>query len=167
MKKKILLTLLCLYSLTSVSQDKINVAVGATSTSIETYRYSLNEYYLDKAYRLGPSSLKTIKEGINTAIKWKDLNNSHLLTFSKEICRFKVMDKESYKFHGYVDGFTIELVMNFNGFSDGTFKIEIKQYDYFGSFIIIEDNDMLNGFKKLLNGKSANANSGIDDIFKK
>lgn len=165
MKKKILLTLFCLSSLISMSQDKINVSIGTTSTYIETYRYSLNEYYLDKAYRLGPSSLKTIKEGINTAIKWKDLNNSHLLTFSKEICRFKVMDKESYKFHGYVDEFAIELVMNFNGFSDGTFKIEIKQYNYFESFIVIEDNDMLNGFKKLLNGKSAN--SEIDDIFKK
>ena len=148
------------------AQDKISVSKSTSSTFIETYKTSFmgDDFVLDEAYRLGPASLKILREGIKTSLKWIELNKDHQKTFQKEICRFKVMEKERYEFHGYVDEFADEMTLIFNGESDEIFKIEIKKYNGYSSFIIIEDTTMLNGFKNLLDGKSAN--NEIDDIFK-
>ena len=146
-------------------------------TSTETLKegnkksYS-NELTLDHAYRLGPTSTKTLKEGLRTAIKWIDLNVTHQKDFEKEVCRFRAMEKETYKFHGYVDQFAVEMTLYFKGNSDGTFVLEIKQNDspltfntFSDKFITFSDKKMIISFLDLLDGKSANKE--IDDIFKK
>jgi len=151
-----------------MSQDRINVALGQNSTFIETYDYYdfTKEYSLKKAYRLGPTSLKVLRDAVNTAIKWAELNESHQKSFTKEICRFKATDKETFNFYKkHIDQFSDEIVMIFYGNLDGTFKLEVKRYNGYGEFIEITDLEMLNGFNDLLNGKSANKE--IDDIFKK
>lgn len=166
MKNKLKIILLFLITNLSYSQDKITVLTNSTSTYIETYTYRSynNEYSLNKAIRIGPTSLKTLKNGIDIAIKWVDLNLEHNKLFSKEISRFKAMDKDSYKFHGYVEQFTKEYSIVFYGNYNGEFKLEIKsQHDF--EFIKIESYEMLQSFKKLLNGESTN--SEIDDIFKR
>jgi len=166
MKNKLKIILLFLITSLSYSQDKITVLTNSTSTFIETYDYtSYNETYrLDKAIRIGPSTLKLLKTGIDTAIKWVNLNSEHNKQFSKEICRFKAMDKDIYEFHGYVENITNEYSMVFYGDNNGDFKLEIKT-PHESDFIKIESYEMLQSFKKLLNGESTN--SEIDDIFKK
>ncbi|MDI6050589.1 hypothetical protein QLS31_12175 [Flavobacterium sp. XS2P24] len=148
------------------SQDKITVSKGTKDTYIETYQYySYNDSYsIKEAYRLGPSSAKLLKDAISTSIKWSKLNEEHEKKFEKEIVRFKVMDKESYKFHGYVDKFTEEFTLIFRGYEDGIFEVIIKKYDGFGDFIKIDTMNQLVNFQDLLNGKSAN--NEIDDVFK-
>lgn len=150
----------------SYAQDKIMVATSTNETYIETYRKSnYMEPILDKAYRLGPTSTKALKEGIRTAINWINLNTQHKKAFEKEICRFKAMDKELYKSVGYIDEFAVEMTLTFRGYSDGTFLLVIKEYDSLSTFIMFIDIDMVNVFRDLLDGKSPNKE--IDDIFKK
>lgn len=163
--KKSLIIILVFIGFNSYAQERITVLINTTETYIETYekRYS-DKFVLDKAYRLGPTSAKTLKEGIRTAIKWIDLNITHQKDFEKEICRFKAMEKGLYKFHGYVDQFAEEMTLNFKGYSDGTFVLEIKQYNSYSTFITFSDKDMVISFRDLLDGKSANKE--IDDIFK-
>jgi hypothetical protein len=165
MKKYFIIILVCV-GFKSYAQERITVATNAAETFIETYEKSYtNQFTLDKAYRLGPTATKTLKEGIRTAIKWIDLNATHQKDFEKEICRFKAMEKELYKFHGYVAQFAVEMTLNFKGNSNGTFILEIKQYDSNSRFISFSDMDMIISFRDLLDGKSANKE--IDDIFKK
>lgn len=165
MKKHFIIILVCV-GFNSYAQERITVATNAAETFIETYKKSyISVLILDEAYRLGPTSTKTLKEGIRTAIKWIDLNTTHQKDFEKEICRFKAMEKELYKFHGYVDEFAVEMTLNFKGYLDGTFVLEIKQYDSYSAFITFSDKDMIISFRDLLDGKSANKE--IDDIFKK
>lgn len=163
MKKHLIIFLISI-GLNSYSQDRINVAANSTETFIETYIKNSNGYKLDQAYRLGPSSSKALKEGVKTALKWIDLNVTHQKDFEKEICRFKAMEKDDFKFHGYIEELVIEMIFNFKGKSDGTFVLEIKQYDSSSTFITFRDKDMVVSFKDLLDGKSANEE--IDDIFK-
>jgi hypothetical protein len=165
MKKYFIIIIVCV-GFNSYAQERITVATTAAETFIETYKklYS-DEIILNAAYRLGPTSAKTLKEGIKTAIKWIDLNSTHQKDFEKEICRFKAMEKETYKFHGYVDQFAVEMTLNFKGNADGTFAVEIKQYDSYSTFIEFSDKDMIISFRDLLDGKSANKE--IDDIFTK
>lgn len=167
MKRKLALIIILFGVLKSQAQDKITVAIGSNSTFIETYNKNSwsDDFTLDDAYRLGPTNLKTLKDGVKTSLKWIELNNSHNKTFQKEVCRFKTMEKELFKFHGYVDEFATEMTMIFYGESDGSFKIEIKPYNSYSVFITFTDLEMLRGFKDLLDGKSAN--NEIDDIFKK
>ena len=164
--KEYLITILVCVGFNSYAQERITVVTTAAEIFMETYEKSFfNEFTLDEAYRLGPTSTKTLKEGIRTALKWIDLNSTHQKDFEKEICRFKAMEKELYKFHGYVDQFAVEMTLNFRGNSDGTFVLEIKQYDTYSTFISFSDKDMIISFRDLLDGKSANKE--IDDIFKK
>ncbi|SHM79421.1 hypothetical protein [Flavobacterium xanthum] len=167
MKKKLVIIIIFFGFAKIQAQDRITVAIGSNSTFIETYNKNSwsDEFTLTEAYRLGPTNLKTLKEGVKTSLKWIDLNDTHNKTFQKEVCRFKTTEKESFKFHGYVDQFATEMVMIFNGEVDGTFKIEIKPYNSFLVFITFTDVEMLKGFKDLLDGKSAN--NEVDDIFKK
>lgn len=152
-------------SLNMFAQDKIIVSINKIDTYIETYKKSYSKnFILDEAYRLGPSSFKTLKEGVRTALKWIDINSEYNKTFEKEICRFKAMEKEQYKFHGYVDQFAKELILNFRGYSNGTFVIEIKEYDGYSTFIKLNEKYMVISFRDLLEGKSVNKE--IDDIFK-
>lgn len=177
---KTIIILFCVLSIKGYSQDKIAVSTNSQNTFIETYEkkyevkltrngsevnYNNYNFKLIDAYRLGPSSLKKLKEGINTALNWTDLNVNHKKSFEKEICRIKVMEKEDYKFHGYIEQLQKEMVLVFKGFSDGTFLIELKFYDSNYNFIKIQTKDMLINFKNLLNGKSSN--SDVDDIFKR
>ncbi|WP_439880740.1 hypothetical protein ACSX1A_16485 [Pontibacter sp. MBLB2868] len=147
------------------SQEKISVSINGADTYIETYSKSFgDELRLDKAYRLGPGALVTLKQGIKKALEWVKLNELHQKAFEKEICRFKVMDKEQYKFHGYVDQITSEIVLLFKGFEDGSFELMIKPYNSsYDTFIEFSDKEMLQNFDNLLNGRSANKE--IDDIF--
>ncbi|GGG12774.1 hypothetical protein [Pontibacter amylolyticus] len=151
---------------TAFSQEKISVAIVGSDTYIETYSksYYNSELSLDKAYRLGPGALSTLKQGIKKAIEWSTLNETHQKGFEKEICRFKVMKKELYKFHGYVDGFTSEMTLLFKGYEDGSFDLVIRPYNSsFDKFIEFNDKGMVKKFNNLLHGKSANKE--IDDIF--
>ncbi|WP_299818106.1 hypothetical protein [uncultured Pontibacter sp.] len=147
------------------SQAKISVSINGTDTYIETYNKTFgDELSLDKAYRLGPGALVTLKQGTKKALEWGSLNELHQKAFEKEICRFKVMDKELYKFHGYVDQFTSEIVLLFKGFEDGSFELMIKPYNSsYDTFIEFSDKEMLQNFDNLLNGRSANKE--INDIF--
>lgn len=165
--KSKLLFLLILIVIKVQAQERITVAIGKTGTYIESYdKNSFNdEFRLKSAYRLGSNTLKVLKDGIKTSIKWIELNNIHNKAFEKEICRFKAMEKETFKFHGYVDGFATEMTMSFKGESDGSFKIEIKPYNNFSTFIIFTELYMVESFKDLLDGKLAK--NEIDDIFKK
>jgi hypothetical protein len=158
-------TLIFLLPLYCFAQDKITVSKVANGIFIETYNYySLNEsYMIQDAYRLGPTSIKILKDAINTSIKWSKLNKEHQKEFEKEIVRFKVMNKERYKFHGYVDSFTQEFTIIFKGYDSGLFEIIIKEYDGFNDFIRIDNTTQLLNFQNLLNGKSVNKE--IDEIF--
>ena len=99
--KEYLITILVCVGFNSYAQERITVVTTAAEIFMETYEKSFfNEFTLDEAYRLGPTSTKTLKEGIRTALKWIDLNSTHQKDFEKEICRFKAMEKELYKFHG-------------------------------------------------------------------
>ena len=168
MEKKLLFTIFILFCLNVFSQDRILVGLGKTNNYIETYQYVdfLEEYSLKDAYRLGPSAIKILKDGVSTAIKWVNLNEIHQKNFTKEICRFTATDKKTFDFYKkHIDQFADEIVMTFYGYSDGTFKITIEENNGIGTFITITETDMLFGFNDLLNGKSANKE--IDDIFKK
>ena len=163
--KKYFIIILVFIGFHSFAQERITLVTSAAETFIETYNKSYSkEFTLDEAYRLGPSSTKTLKAGIRTALKWIDLNATSQKDFEKEICRFKAMEKEEYKFHGYVDEFAIEMTLNFKGNSDGTFILEIKPYNGYAKFISFSDKDMITNFRDLLDGKSPNKE--IDDIFK-
>ncbi len=162
-----LITLLWVLNINA--QDKITVITNTKGTFIETYDYLSydDSYWQKEAYRLGPSATKVLKDGIDTAFKWIDLNKTHRKTFQKEICRFKVMDKRDFDFFGYTERLTKEIKLNFKGYSDNTFEIEITGGGLVGiiPFIKISDYNYLVGFKNLLDGKSANKE--IDDIFKR
>ncbi|MCL9768878.1 hypothetical protein NAT47_00435 [Flavobacterium sp. HXWNR69] len=159
--------ILILFTSTIYSQDKINVLSNSKDTYIETYKYySYNEQYsLTDAIRIGPSGMKILKSSISTAIKWVELNNNYNKQFTKEISRFKAIDKKTYDFYKkYIDQFADEYIITFYGYENGDFKVEIKKHNYDG-FIIIDNIEMLKDFKNIINGKSAN--NEIDDIFKK
>lgn len=168
MKTTFFLTM-CLWVL-NVNAQKITVGKSSngSSTFIETYNYDRynNSFHLQTAYRLGPSALKTLKNCVETAIKWAELNEIHRKTFNKEICRVVVMNKDVFDFHGYVREFTEELTVVFYGYSNTTFKIEMKSNSRLinSSFITISSKKELTDFKDMLNGKSVNKE--IDDIFK-
>ncbi len=86
-------------------------------------------------------------------------------SFEKEVCRFKAMEKEQYKFHGYVEQLTEEMTLLFEGTPDGMFELIIKPYNStYRTFIKFTEKEMIENFKNLLEGKSANEE--IDDIFK-
>lgn len=168
MRKILVVVFVVIFNFNVKSQDKINVGLGKVNNYIETYQYVdfLKEYSLKDAYRLGPSAIKILKSGINTAIKWVNLNEVHQKDFTKEICRFTATDKKTFDFYQkHIDQFADEIVMTFYGYSDGTFKIVIGENNNFSPFITINNMYMLDGFNDLLNGKSANKE--IDDIFKK
>jgi len=149
--------------LNSYAQDRIAVETSSAQTIIETYSKSYSSFDLDKAYRLGPTSTKTLKEGIRISLKWIELNATYLKDFEKEICRFKAMKKTDFEFHGYNDHLADEMILNFKGNSDGTFLLEIKTF-YSSAFISLSDKNMVISFRDLLDGKSTNKE--IDDIFK-
>ena len=165
--KNILFILFSLVSYSILAQDKITVLSGSYGTYIETYNYYewMNSYQLKKAIRLGPTSIKVLKEGTNTAIKWVKLNSEHRKQFSKEICRFRAMNKDQFEYTGYGYEYTNEYTVTFYGNYDGSFKLEIKTNNDFSEFIVINNIETLMNFKKLLNGESTN--NDIDDIFKK
>lgn len=159
-----------LFAPVSFGQEKVKISTGGSNTYIETYSknsfrgYDSGEYKLDEAYRLGPTSAKTLKSGIKKALEWADLNKEHQKEFDKEVCRFKVMDKETYKFHGYVDEFTKEMVLTFHGNSSGGCSASLKIYDSYGTFLSLDSKEDMNDILDMLNGKSVN--DEIDDIFK-
>lgn len=163
---KIILLFFILIAVDLTGQEKITVSTNPSETFIETYETFLSDQLVLKAaYRLGPASTKILKDGLTTALKWIALNEDHQKTFEKEICRFKAMEKELYKFHGYVDQFSVEMTLLFKGYPGGVFELEIKTYDGFSVFILFEEKEQVEKFKGMLNGKSANKE--IDDIFKK
>ncbi len=133
-----------------------------------------NNVYLEKgtnfgssdAYRLGPSATQTLIEGLKRAIRWYDLNQNHRKSFTKEVCRFPVMDKSQYKFHGYVASFTNEMHMVFEGNSDGSMKcfLKIEDKSWISSFWTLRSKKDLQKLLNLMQGKSANPE--IDDIFR-
>ncbi|MDD4990727.1 MAG: hypothetical protein PHR83_00720 [Paludibacter sp.] len=159
MKKYLVIILFCLGS-HSYAQDRISVSTSKSGTIIE-----VSEYSHILAYRLGPASANILKNGLNTALKWIDLNSIHQKNFEKEICRFKAMDYETYKFHGYIDQLASEMRILFNGNSDGTFELLIGKYDSRQGFLSFSDKATILDFIDLLNGKSVN--NEIDDIFKR
>ena len=79
MKIKLALIIILFGISTNQAQDKITVAIGAKSTFIETYNKNSwsEDFTLDEAYRLGPTSVKILKDGVKTSLKWIELNNSH------------------------------------------------------------------------------------------
>lgn len=157
-----------LFPIISISQDRISASVGNNEIYIETYKYYEfdDSYTLQKAYRLGPSSAKVLKDGIKTAVKWAELNQQYNREFNKEISRFSVMEKEIYKFYKkYINEFSDELIMTFKGLESGEFEFEIKNNNDFIDFIRINDLEMLINFQNLINGKSVN--NEIDELFKK
>lgn len=163
--------LLLITSMSSYAQEKIVVVINGSDTFFESYKKTSlvictgNELSFDEAYRLGTSAASELKQGIRTAIKWIDLNKTHKKTFKKEVCRFKAMDKELYKFHGYVDEFSKEITLLFKGKPDGSFEVTIKPYNSsYGYFIEFTNKEMIEKFKDFLDGKSANEE--IADIFK-
>jgi hypothetical protein len=179
MKIQNLILIFLSIGLTANAQErKILVALNNSGTFIETYYkneplkmngtvFTIYDFKLNSAFRLGPSSTNTLKEGIKTAIKWIKLNEQHQKDFEKEICRFKAMDTETFKIHGYIDQFSAELILKFKGFSNGTFELEIKSNErtilgpYGETF---DDLDYLTNFLSLLNGKAIK--NDINDIFK-
>jgi hypothetical protein len=166
--KNIIIMSITLLTLNMVSQDKISVGLSPNNSIIETYNFYeySNEYSLEKAFRLGPVSLKTLKDGVDTAIKWAEINEVHKKNFNKEICRFKATKKSTFDFYKkYIDQFSDEFNVNFYGFDDGNFKVVINSNKLIGDFIIIKDLTKLKDFKNLLSGKSVN--NEIDDLFKK
>lgn len=100
------------------------------------------------------------------AIEWATLNKTHRKGFSKEVCRFRVMDKQQYDFHGYVAEFTKEMIMEFQGYDSGSFLLELstREFSANASFFSFNSVEELKSFRDLLDGKSVNKE--IDDIFK-
>jgi hypothetical protein len=162
-------------------QDRITVAISNGSTFIETEwtanftyddgsgSYKSDEYTKQAAYRLGPSATTKLNEGLNTALKWIDLNRIHNKEFEKEVCRFMVMEKGNYRTYGYVPGMGSESQLLFTGHSDGSFNLILETNDLhtslnYSPFLYFKTKENVVKFKDILNGKSANKE--IDDIFK-
>ncbi len=146
--------------------DKIVVVTKGSSIFIETYKESYGgKWTIDDVYRLGPSAKRTLLNGLDKTIEWAELNVGHKKEFQKEVCcRFKVMNKDTYEFHGYVEEFTTEFNMIFRGHSDGTFELVIGSVGSRLSFLELYSKKEIKDLKDMLNGKSVNEE--IDDIFK-
>lgn len=166
MKKYFIIILLCLV-FNCLAHAKVSVSISKAGTVIEVSENSstIQKAYSIQAYRLGPTSANVLKTGLQTALKWADLNMTHKKNFEKEICRFKAMDYEAYKHFGYVDEFSKEMKILFKGYTNGTFELKIAEYNSLFGFLNFYDKASIRKFIDLLNGKSANKE--IDDIFKK
>lgn len=116
----------------------------------------------ERLYFVGLQHVNILKQGLKKILTWADLNRTHKKEFEKEVCRFRVMEKEEYRFHGYIPQITREVIVNFYGKDDGAFSciFSFKEDRYELHFV---NKVQVNDFLKLLNGQSVNKN--IDNIF--
>jgi hypothetical protein len=112
---------------------------------------------------VGPQTLITLQSGVKKAITWANKNIEVQMEFTKEIGRFRTMDKQTYSFYKkYISEFSNEGKLIFNGYSDGTFQLDFE-VDGSPFRIKISSVEALESFLSLLQGKSANKD--VDDIF--
>lgn len=166
MKKYFIIILLCLV-FNCLAHAKVSVSISKAGTVIEVSENSstIQQSYSIQAYRLGPTSANVLKTGLQTALKWADLNLTHKKYFEKEISRFKAMDYELFKHMGYIDQAALEMKILFKGYHNGSFEVVIGKYNSRDRFLYFSDKASIRKFIDLLNGKSANKE--IDNIFKK
>ena len=177
--KKLVLGLVLLVSTLSFGQvEKIELS-GSDVFLTLNFQYqnpndiTWNPYgsYKTSILRLGPSAKSSLIQAISKAIEWSKLNKTHKRDFVKVICTFKVMDKDTYQRFGYSNNFSREMIVEFKGYSNGSFDLYLKTKERIkSSYIPVEMSISINtineleNFKKYLNSK--NINKEIDEIFK-
>ena len=116
-------------------------------------------------FRLGPQATTVLIEGMKKALEWYDLNQSHKMSFTKEIRRFKAMDQEAFEFAGYVEGLATSAKLEFTGsvLGGGTCILYIDGSNLDGYWMMTTRKEMAD-FLAVLQGKSVNP--GVDNIFK-
>jgi hypothetical protein len=130
---------------------------------LESYRPPTNSKSVTSLGEVwvGPQTLLTLQSGVKKAIEWATKNQEYLKEFSKEVVRFRTMDKESYSFYKkYISEFSSEGKLMFNGFADGTFDLEFAVSEF---NITLSSVESLQSLLSILQGKSSNEE--IDDIF--
>jgi len=161
--KKILLGLGLLVNTLIYSQ--IEVTIQGSNVFLE---YTTNESFniMKEDIRLGPSAKTSLKQALNKAVEWAELNETHKKSFEKIICSFRVMDTGTYNHFGYSEFHSKEMVIEFKGYSNGEFDLNltIKNPPFSSSSISLNSLKQLKDFKKILNGQSINPE--IDEIFK-
>lgn len=165
MKKIIFVLLLIIPMLFSKNSLAQSITIVHTNNGI--YLEKGNDYRNfspQVEYRLGSSAKSILIQSIKKAIEWYDLNQLHKKSFTKEINRFKVMDKETYQFHGYVEQFTKNAKVTFAGYSNGDCVCNIEIDNNSIPFLTLSSKKAMQDFLNILQGKSANPD--IDNIFK-
>jgi hypothetical protein len=110
---------------------------------------------------VGPQTLLTFQSGVKKAIEWATKNEEYKKEFTKEIVRFRTMDKDTYSFYQrYIAEFSDEGKLIFSGYSYGTFEVEFSTSEF---NIKLSSVESLQSLLSILQGKSANKE--IDDIF--
>ena len=137
MKFKFLTTLvIALFNSVVFSQVSISVSTSPKDTFIEVTNNNKPDFMqsidIDSSLfsertslRIGPVGLRNLKGGLNKAVKWATINESEQLNFQKEIVRLKAMDKDKFDFFGYKSEFNFDIILMFNGYRDGTFKLDV------------------------------------------
>lgn len=151
-------------------------SVAMAQQSITVVKLSNGGRYLEtktswgssESYYVGPTGTSLLIQSIKKAIEWHDLNQSHRMSFTKEVNRFKVQEKSSYEFHGYVSQFAGTAKVIFKGYTDSSSECEIVVNrmggNYDETFITLSGRESMQQFLNILQGKSARPE--IDNIFK-
>ena len=158
--KKILVSIFILIGYTSFSQEKITVQINTQKTTIDIDGLPTEDCELifigNTQIVLDKEASKTLKGGVQTAIKWIELNAVHEKSFERDICRFRFIDESTVRGKEYV-------TLIFTGYSDGSFTVKLKSM--FKLYLQFFNKKDIENFNDLLEGKSVY--NEIDAIFKK
>jgi len=144
-----------------------NFAKGQSS-ELSIVHFKNNSAYIEGNgnYWITAQSNISLQAGLRKAIKWTKLNLEHQEEFSKEIVRIRITDKQTFEFYRkYIDGFSNEGKLVFNGFNDGTFSLSLLRSSAFGEstiFTLIRVEE-ISSLIAILQGRKIN--NGIDKIF--
>ncbi|WP_250631404.1 hypothetical protein [Rhodoflexus caldus] len=159
------LIIVLLFAVQSVATAQQSITVVKLSNG-GRYLETKKGWSITEAYYVGPSGTNVLIQSIKKAIEWHDLNRSHRMSFTKEVNRFKVQDKFSYEFHGYISQFANTAKVIFKGYADGSSDcmIVIDQHGHEENFITMSGRSNMEDFLNILQGKSARPE--IDNIFR-
>lgn len=100
MKKFLTTIFIIIYSLSFSQTLKIvqlkNGGIIIESTKNNDFGMGISMKTDNKSFYAGPNGKKSLISGIQKAIEWAELNETHNKEFEKEITRIRVMEKETY-----------------------------------------------------------------------
>lgn len=122
-----------------------------------SYTSDIGKYWISSQTNL------SFQAALKKAVSWAKLNEEHRKEFEKEVIRIKVIDKDKYEFFKPdISRLTKEAKLIFQGHDDGSFTLNLSITDDVVN-ITLDDEEGINNFIKLLQGKSVNKD--IDEIF--